>query len=240
MIESLYKPFQPWSRGGTIWIYSDPHFGDEELRAAIPNRPSDDELVAMINKRVGRNDTFICLGDVGNLEYVRKIRGYKVLVCGNHDAGGTTYERQIKNYWLYCDDYSYDEVIAHGHKLYPGQNITAYKTNNLINYQEEWHVRADNELFNEVYTGPLIISDRIILSHEPLDIDWMFNIHGHNHTSGSTFGHLNVCADVINYDPVNLNQFVKSGRLKECKSIHREIIDSATLKKQKKDRKSKV
>ena len=39
---------------------------------------------------------------------------------------------------------------------------------------------------------------------------------------------MNVCADVIDYTPVNFNQFVKSGKLKECKSIHQETVDKAT------------
>ena len=31
MIESLYKPFQKWSEKGAVWIFSDPHFEDEDL-----------------------------------------------------------------------------------------------------------------------------------------------------------------------------------------------------------------
>ena len=44
-------------------------------------------------------------------------------------------------------------------------------------------------------------------------------------------GKLNVCSDVINYIPINFNQFIKSGRLKEVESIHRKIIDQATFNK---------
>ena len=44
---------------------------------------------------------------------------------------------------------------------------------------------------------------------------------------------MDVCADVIDYTPVNLNQFVKSGKLKECKNIHQEIVDKATIKAKK-------
>ena len=89
-------------------------------------------------------------------------------------------------------------------------------------------------VFEEVYDGPLMISNKIILSHEPLDINWAFNIHGHTHTIiQDKIGHLCVCSDVINYTPINFNQFVKSGRLKEITPIHRSTIDKATIRKQK-------
>lgn len=87
MIESLYKPFQKWSEKGTIWIFSDPHFDDEDLIHTYDDRPSADELVRRINSKVGKCDTLICLGDVGDISYVRQLRAkYKILVMGNHDT----------------------------------------------------------------------------------------------------------------------------------------------------------
>lgn len=54
-----------------------------------------DELqIKNINKRCGKASTFVCLGDVGNIECVKKLRPrYKVLILGNHDAGKTIYEQ---------------------------------------------------------------------------------------------------------------------------------------------------
>lgn len=181
MIAGLYKIFDHWHQNGTVWIYSDPHFeADEDLRIIFPNRPTAAEQVKMINSKVGRKDTLILLGDIGNPEYVKQLRGYKVLVSGNHDAG-------------------------------------------LSNY---------SEVFDEVYGGPLMIGERIILSHEPLAIDWAFNIHGHTHTlEFNRKGHLCVCSDVVGYTPINLNQFVKSGRLNEVTPLHRTTIDKATERK---------
>ena len=49
MINGLYKIFDRWYETGTLWIYSDPHFGDEELAKAFPNRPTAEEQVKMIN-----------------------------------------------------------------------------------------------------------------------------------------------------------------------------------------------
>ena len=180
MIEALYKPFQKWSEVGTIWIYSDPHFGDKELAAGVKGRPTAEEQVKMINAKVGRKDTLIILGDIGDIEYAKKLRGYKVLVCGNHDVGHTKYA----------------------------------------------------EVFDEIYAGPVFIADRLVLSHEPIMLDFAFNIHGHNHSSVIQDGkHLNVCSDMIGYTPINFNQFVKSGALAKVPSIHRVTIDKATERK---------
>ncbi len=183
MIDSLYKPFQHWSKVGTIWLYSDPHFNeDEDLHIPFPNRPSAEEQIKMINSKVGRKDTLLLLGDVGDIKCAKQLRGYKVLIKGNHDAGLSNYE----------------------------------------------------DVFEEVYGGPLMISEKIILSHEPLDINWAFNIHGHVHLSQfDRSGHMCVCSDVLNYTPVNFNQFIKSGRLKEIVQLHRSTIDSATIRARK-------
>lgn len=183
MIAGLYKIFDHWHKTGTVWIYSDPHFDeDDDLREFLPHRPTADEQVKLINSKVGRKDTLLILGDIGNIEYVKQLRGYKVLIKGNHDTGLSNYE----------------------------------------------------EIFDEVYGGPLMISEKIILSHEPLNIDWAFNIHGHVHSkTQKRKGHLCVCSDVIEYTPINFNRFVKSGRLTEITSIHRETIDKATARKAK-------
>lgn len=181
-LASVYDIFnERWCKQ-TVWLYSDPHFGDEDLRAGMPNRPTDEELVKMINAKVGRKDTIIFLGDIGDIEYAKQIRGYKVLICGNHDLGATNYEG----------------------------------------------------VFDEVYTGPLMIGEKLLLSHEPVDVPWAFNIHGHDHKGAERAGHLNVCADVIGYTPINMNQLMaKSGILSRTESIHRQTIDKATKRKQK-------
>lgn len=183
-LSGVYEIFnEKWCKQ-TVWLYSDPHFGDEDLRAGMPGRPSDEEMVKMINSCVGRKDTIIFLGDIGDIEYARQIRGYKVLICGNHDVGHTVY----------------------------------------------------NEVFDEVYSGPLMIGEKLLLSHEPVDIPWAFNIHGHIHDSKhkNDEHHFNVCSDAIIYKPINMNQLMaKSGILSKIESIHRQTIDQATKRKKK-------
>lgn len=93
MIAQFYKPFQEkWKDFQTFWIFSDTHFGDEELRNGVSGRPSDEELLKRINSKVGKKDLIFILGDVGDIEFAKRIKGYKVLICGNHDVGHTAYE----------------------------------------------------------------------------------------------------------------------------------------------------
>jgi calcineurin-like phosphoesterase family protein len=184
-LHGVYKIFADKWAGQTTWIMSDPHFGDEDLRAGFPNRPSDEELVRRINAKVGRKDTLIVLGDVGDIEFAKQLRGYKVLICGNHDLGATNYEG----------------------------------------------------VFDEVYTGPLMIGEKLILSHEPIEVPWAVNFHGHDHTGHKRKGCFNFCADVIGYGPINLNQLLKTGIYKDVESIHRITIDGATKRARKRGKK---
>lgn len=187
MINGLYPAFKHWDKQ-SVWIYSDPHFGDKDLESGVKNRPDADTLVKKINEKVGRKDTLIILGDVGDIEFAKKLRGYKILIMGNHDAGRTNYE----------------------------------------------------EIFDEVYEGPVMIAEKVILSHEPVDVPWAFNIHGHVHDKRhqNDSHHLNVCSDVIDYTPQNLNQIFKNGTFSKVVSIHRVTIDKATDKKKKREKKN--
>lgn len=179
-LPGVYKIFDHWCRQ-TVWIYSDPHFGDKELADGIPGRPSDEEHIKLINSCVGRKDTLIILGDVGDIECARKLKGYKILICGNHDIGHTKYE----------------------------------------------------EVFDEVYSGPLIIGEKLILSHEPLDVSWAFNYHGHDHVGYERPNHKNCCSDVVGYKPIHLNSHLKLGPTAKVISVHRDTIDKATKRSKK-------
>ena len=180
-LPGLYDCFPHWGEKNAVWVISDTHFGDKDIQKAFPNRPSDEELIKNINQKVGKTGTLLLLGDIGDIECAKQLKGYKVLICGNHDAGATNYK----------------------------------------------------EIFDEIYTGALIIGEKLILSHEPVDIPWAFNLHGHDHAGTKRKGHLNVCADVIGYTPINFNQFLKSGASSKIQTIHRETIDKATERKKK-------
>ena len=231
-IQGLYKIFNHWHEQGTLWIYSDPHFNDPDLKKGI-DRPSADELIQKINSKVGRKDTIIILGDICDIEYVKKIRGYKVLIMGNHDAGRTNYERCWWKEWFDQSEYSREEALAEMQRMHPGCRYTISEGYQFHSPFEYWEIVADNMLFDEVYEGPLMIGEKLILSHEPVDVPWAFNIHGHDHVGHKRKNHMNVCADVIGYVPVNMNQFMKSGAMAHVETIHRDTIDKATERKRK-------
>lgn len=242
-IAGLYKTFNHWHQQGTLFIYSDPHFGDAELAAGVSNRPTDEEQLAMINSKVGKNDTIIILGDCGNPSFISRIRArYKILVMGNHDAGRTNYERTICRYRFDADNYTKEEVEQLVFLQHPGWKLSTGEGYDISHAPfHYWEVFADNRLFDEVYEGPVMIGEKLILSHEPVDIPWAFNIHGHVHDlrHKNDDHHFNVCAEVINYTPVNMNQWMKQGHLSHIETIHRATIDIAIERSIKREEKKR-
>ena len=232
-IAGLYKIFDHWHAEGTLFIFSDPHFGDSDLEMGIHNRPSAAEIVQRINAKCGRKDTLICLGDVGDVEYVKMLRAKrKILICGNHDAGRTNYERQVITQLFSKVLYTKEQALECMKTMYPNCRYNIEERKQLDSFFE---ISADNMLFDEVYEGPLMIAEKLILSHEPVDVPWAYNIHGHIHDSKHKNDkcHFNVCSDVIGYMPINMNQWMKQGYLSHVESIHRTTIDSATIRKAK-------
>ena len=230
-IAGLYKTFDHWHQEGTLWIISDTHFGDADIRRGFPDRPADNELVKRINSYVGRKDTLIMLGDVGDISYVKQLRAkYKILIMGNHDCGRTNYERQVITQLFSKDLYTKEQVLDLMKTMYPNCRYSIEERKQLDSFFE---VSADNMLFDEVYEGALIIGEKFILSHEPVELPWALNFHGHDHQGGFHKNSINCCCDVIDYKPINMNQIMKQGLAARIDTIHRETIDKATQRKEK-------
>lgn len=89
MIPTLYEPFKHWSDGGSVYILSDLHFDDVDCKLMDSGWITPEEQLNIINGMVMKNDTFVCLGDVGKAEYLKSIKAKrKILILGNHDARG--------------------------------------------------------------------------------------------------------------------------------------------------------
>lgn len=235
-LPGIYDTFQHWGeKHQTVWIYSDPHFNDNELASSIKGRPSAEEQVKRINAKCGRRDCLIILGDVGDIEYVRQLRAeYKVLIMGNHDAGSTNYKRQVIHKMYDQDDYTKEQVIAEMKALYPGWKLSIHEAYEFHSPFKRWNVYANNKLFDEVYEGALIVGEKLILSHEPIaGLTWAMNLHGHVHDKRAKTDayHINCCSDIIGYEPINLTQKLKQGIATRVTSIHRQTIDKATERK---------
>lgn len=232
--EFLYPAFaKAWPLNGNVWLYSDPHFADPEMPHIRKNYIGDDEQVKRINRKVGRNDVLIILGDVGDTSYVSKLHGYKVLIMGNHDKGATNYKRIISVIGNDTCPICGNGVVYDGRTWDTcGPDYAWCPTCGTVKPKRAEVI--DNHLFDEVYTGVLMINEKIILSHQPIANlpPFMFNIHGHDHSNWFTGSrHLNVCAEHINYTPVSLTEIIKSGMLKDVESIHRLQIDATVAKK---------
>ena len=84
--------------------------------------------------------------------------------------------------------------------------------------------------FDEVYTGPLFIAEKILLSHEPIICGSMwYNIHGHDHNKDHiwSYNEINLASNVTRFDIFNLGKAIKLGMLKYVDGVHRLTIDGA-------------
>lgn len=248
--------------GSNIYIISDTHFSDEQsYRLRFPEKfigieeNSEESLkivseldlwqVKLINKTCGKASTLIHLGDVGNIFYVKLLKPrYKILLCGNHDKGASNYKRVKKEF--YCEEIplSREEWFKKYGNSYSCYTLIRHfgcyeNIPESFLYESKLHKAEDNHLFDEVYEGPLMVNDRLILSHEPIRStgDYFFNIHGHVHSKnykGDTTC-MNVCAEAIDYKPINLLSLLRKGLLKNIDNIHRKTIDFATFRKNSKN-----
>lgn len=230
---SLYKIFADrWSEHNSVWVISDTHFGESIEESGLYNKPSDEEFIQKINSKVGRNDVLIHLGDVGDIECARALKGYKVLVMGNHEAGASKYQRKLitKRFRVRTKQ----EAISAVRTLYPNWKIVDVKEHyQLIEPFYSWEVTVDNCLFDEVYEGPVAIGKKLILSHEPIpNCTWAANLHGHIHSAEPN--PFNFCSLAIGYEPYNFSKWLKENSLNKITSLHRATIDKASEKKKRK------
>ena len=215
----LYKSFEHWYHGGTIWLISDTHFDDPDCKLMHTNWPTPSKQIELINSCVGKNDTIINLGDVGDETWIRQIKGYKVLLLGNHDKGKSNYEK------LYSSELDGELLYQSTSK----KDVEEFNEHYFWDYNKKPYI-VDNGKFDEVYEGPLFINDKICLSHEPIDLKFGINIHGHCHNSEQSIYHtceyvdVNIVADVREFMPIRLDKLI--GEFK-TKDLHRVTIDKA-------------
>ena len=219
----LYDKFNHWHKDGVIWVISDLHFCDEDCLLMNKKWPTPMEQVELINSKVGKKDTLICLGDVGNEEWVKELKGYKVLLLGNHDKGVSNY---IKKYVV---KHTRNGIVTE----FPVKNLedAKYTAEEVrFDYIDGNVSIKDNGLFDEVYEGPLFINEKILLSHEPVDLPFGINIHGHVHNGQHIVKKensvmINMAADVIKFEPIRLDKLVEGHKVE---TIHRITIDRAS------------
>ena len=222
MINSLYPFARKWSEKGSVYLISDPHFDDADCWLMDPDWPGPGEYIEKLNKTLTKNDTLICLGDCGDPSYFSKLRaGYKVLIKGNHDKGNANYQKRLvlkeKILDVTFNDYASLE------KRFNNPTVEWCECIGFI-YEQVGY-------FDEVYEGPLFISEKLLLSHEPIYLgDVCFNIHGHTHDDNyiENYNELDITANHVNYEPISLNVLIKDGILSRVCGQHRLTIDKAS------------
>lgn len=224
MYKQLYSTFQHWANTGRIFFYSDPHFTDEQL---YKHRFSELFKKESINKVLLEN---ILGKDQAESIYTEEniIAALDKIQINNINAEVT------KNDCLVIlGDIGNTEPIKSlraGYKVL----LTGNHDKGTSNY-----LKTETEnLFDEVYEGPLFISEKILLSHEPVDFPFALNIHGHTHDLFYISRGINCSAEHLDYKPISLDDILKSGKLKDIKDIHRQTIDKATERKNKRTKKN--
>lgn len=179
MIATLYEPFKRWSEGGSVWLVSDTHFDDAD-REYMGYNISEREQIEILKKRCHKNDTLICLGDVGNVEYFKELKCYKVLVMGNHDEAPSKFQEQFNEVYagpiwiaeklvlshepLCLESGITRNPIAfniHGHDhsgeyynddyhLNICQNVFGYEPLNLKNFIKDGHLKRIKSIHREI------------------------------------------------------------------------------------------
>lgn len=231
-IPGVYNIFnKEFEKYATIYLISDTHFGEADLKEVFSNRPSDKELIKQINRIAGSKDLILCLGDVGDTSYLQKLRADCWVILGNHDGGASNYQRQV---WVQKFDkakWQRNEALDEMKRLYPNCHYSIDEGHQFTSPFEYWEIKADNKLAKQVFTGPVMISEKLILSHEPIpSLTWAMNLHGHSHQGPvrQDSCHYNCALEVNDYMPISLNTLMKSGLTANIEPLHRQIIDSST------------
>lgn len=221
-----------WEDCQNVYICADSHFEDHDMREYF-NHPSAEEKVKKINSVVSKQDALIILGDIGTRRYVKDIRAKaKICIMGNHDSSANNLKRQIYHSKYDADVYTLDGAREDFEKYHSRESLYIY-------YTEDWDIQhmpfhyytfiGDNKLFDLVFKGPLIIGEKVILSHEHIAVPGMYNLHGHHHSPNwqDTPERMCLCMEKINYTPLNLKKLLTDGRLKNIESLHHQTIERA-------------
>lgn len=122
-----------------IYFIADTHFGDNNI-LNYENRPflsvdkMNKELIDNWNRVINETDKVYVVGDFGTVEYIKKLKGIKYIVKGNHDTESNDFYRQngfkevydkpiiLEDFWIIshkplyvCENMPYVNIFGHVH-----------------------------------------------------------------------------------------------------------------------------
>lgn len=131
---------------------------------------------------------------------------------------------------------NYNQVISNNHRvvflgdLGNGEELKKYIPKMkgykilILGNHDKYAKRFYNDLFDEVYSTPIFILPRIVLSHEPIPVEpGVLNLHGHTHAVKlKSNQHINLCIEHTDYKPVRFKQF--TGILSNMEKPNRKFL----------------
>lgn len=141
------------------WIISDLHLGHKNIlkysssfRGGTTSEEHDKWLIDQINSKVKKGDLLYILGDVAfcseSLKLVKKIKGMKILVRGNHDILSTQeyleYFQQVYGLWKHKGTFWLSHAPIHPAELRGCLNIHGHVHQNSI--QDDRYINACVEM----------------------------------------------------------------------------------------------
>lgn len=136
---------------------SDTHFGDEGKvrRHLVPFKTVEEmnnELVRRWNNRVAPNDTVYHLGDFGDYEFVKKLNGRIILICGNYEEAD--FRKDFDKFRQKLLDLGFADVIKDG--LYLDKEILGEKV--YLTHKPSNRAKDCKTIFGHVHTLSLVKS----------------------------------------------------------------------------------
>ena len=124
-----------------VFFTSDTHFNDVEKvkKHQVPFGTLEQmnvELVRRWNSKVGPNDTVYHLGDFGDYEFVKKLNGKVVLICGKHEE--EDFRKNFDKFREHLLELGFADVVKDG--LYLDENVLGervYLTHRPVNKAQD-------------------------------------------------------------------------------------------------------
>lgn len=94
----------------------------------------------------------------------------------------------------------------------------------ILGNHDKYSKRFYEELFDEVHSGPIFISSRIAISHEPIPVEpGVLNVHGHTHfVKLNSKQHINICVEYTDYRPVSVKSI--TSKLNDLEKPNRKFL----------------